>query len=119
LVYSLGRVSRLCMQSGRFLVWSGRHIVEERETMNRHPSLPAQPLARRVADQAFNALERFLHIEAVSGTVLLAAATIALIWANSPAASSYTHLWHMPLTFSLGEHVISRSLHFWINDALM
>lgn len=87
--------------------------------MNRHPSRKALPPAQRVAEKAFNALESFLHIEAVSGIVLLIAAAIALIWANSPSASSYEHLWHTPLLFGLGEHVISYSLHFWINDALM
>ncbi|WP_177410216.1 Na+/H+ antiporter NhaA [Pseudomonas sp. LFM046] len=87
--------------------------------MNLHPSREALPAAQRVADKAFNTLEKFLHIEALSGVVLLIAAAIALIWANSPAAASYEHLWHLPLSFSLGEHVLSHSLHFWINDALM
>ena len=79
----------------------------------------ALPAARRVADKAFSALEHFLHIEAVSGIVLMLAAAIALIWANSSAAESYHHLWHMPLGISLGDMQISQSLHFWINDGLM
>ncbi|MGY4531991.1 NhaA family Na+:H+ antiporter [Pseudomonas sp. TE3786] len=85
-----------------------------------HPLSPkALPAARRVADKAFSALEHFLHIEAVSGIVLMIAAAIALIWANSPAADSYHHLWHLPLGIHLGELQISQSLHFWINDGLM
>lgn len=87
--------------------------------MNQAPSPKALPAAQRIADKAFSALERFLHIEAVSGIVLLIAAAAALIWANSPYASSYTHLWHLPLSFGIGDFVISNSLHFWINDALM
>lgn len=87
--------------------------------MNQDPSRKALPSAQRLADKAFDALERFLHIEAVSGIVLLVSAALALIWANSPAASSYEHLWHMPLSVGIGEHVVSYSLHFWINDALM
>lgn len=83
------------------------------------PSRKALPAAQRIADKAFSALEHFLHIEAVSGIVLLLAAAIALIWANSPAAESYEHLWHLPLGFSLGDFSVSHSLHFWINDALM
>lgn len=83
------------------------------------PSRKALPAAQRIADKAFNALEHFLHIEAVSGIVLLLAAAVALIWANSPAAASYAHLWHTPLGFSLGDFSVSHSLHFWINDALM
>ncbi|MBN8830654.1 MAG: Na+/H+ antiporter NhaA, partial [Sphingomonadales bacterium] len=67
----------------------------------------------------FATLEHFLHIEAVSGIVLLAAAAIALIWANSPLVGSYHALWHLPLSIGLGSFSFSQSLHFWINDGLM
>ena len=87
--------------------------------MNRAPSRQTLPRAQLVADRAFAALSRFLHIEAVSGVVLLFAAAIALIWANSPAAASYHALWHAPLTLGIGPYVSAQSLHFWINDALM
>lgn len=87
--------------------------------MKHHLSPKALPAARRMADKAFQALEHFFHIEAVSGIVLMLAAAVALIWANSPAADSYHHLWHMPLSISLGDWVVSQSLHFWINDGLM
>ncbi|EJT85673.1 Na+/H+ antiporter NhaA [Pseudomonas putida S11] len=72
-----------------------------------------------MAERAFANLERFLHIEAVSGIVLLVAAIAALIWANSPAAESYDALWHTPLTIGVGSLIYSQSLHFWINDGLM
>ncbi|WP_174235575.1 Na+/H+ antiporter NhaA [Pseudomonas sp. JS3066] len=87
--------------------------------MNQAPSRKALPAVQRIADKAFSAFEKFLHIEAVSGIVLLIAAAAALTWANSPYASSYEHLWHMPLSIGIGDFVISNSLHFWINDALM
>ncbi|BBH45669.1 Na+/H+ antiporter NhaA [Pseudomonas sp. KU43P] len=77
------------------------------------------PRAQRIAQRAFANLERFLHIEAVSGIVLLIAAVAALIWANSPAAASYDALWHAPVTFGVGSLVFSQSLHFWVNDGLM
>jgi Na+:H+ antiporter, NhaA family len=51
--------------------------------------------------------------------VLLIAAALALIWANSPFADDYHALWHLPLSIGLGEFGFSKSLHFWINDALM
>jgi NhaA family Na+:H+ antiporter len=72
-----------------------------------------------LTERALSTLERFLHVEAFSGVVLLCAAAIAVIWANSPAADSYHHLWHTTLTLSIGELVCSQSLHFLINDALM
>src|SRR5690606_28087511 len=74
---------------------------------------------RLVAERVFNALERFLHVEAVSGVVLLIVTAAALIWANSPAGASYQHFWHAPVTFGFGEYSISQSLHFWVNDGLM
>jgi NhaA family Na+:H+ antiporter len=77
------------------------------------------PRAQRFAERAFATLDRFLHIEAVSGVILLLAAAIALIWANSPFAHSYHNLWHLPLSVGLGDFVYSQSLHFWINDGLM
>nr|WP_262416863.1 MULTISPECIES: Na+/H+ antiporter NhaA [unclassified Pseudomonas] len=66
-----------------------------------------------------SALERFSHIEAVSGIVLLLAAIVALIWANSPAAATYEHFWNTPVTLGLGDYSVSRSLHFLVNDGLM
>ncbi len=77
------------------------------------------PRAQQLAQRAFATLERFLHVEAVSGVVLLIAALAALAWANSSIAESYDALWHTPLTFGLGSMVFSQSLHFWINDGLM
>ena len=79
----------------------------------------ALPRIQLFAERAFATFERFSHVEAVSGVVLLLAAAVALIWANSPQAASYHHLWHLPLSIGIGEHVFSRSLHFWVNDGLM
>ncbi|QEZ43885.1 Na+/H+ antiporter NhaA [Cupriavidus oxalaticus] len=88
-------------------------------TVDHPPPQQQLPRAQVLAEKAFSALEHFLHIEAVSGIVLLAAAGIALLWANSPAAESYHALWHTPLSFGVGSYLVSQSLHFWINDALM
>ena len=51
--------------------------------------------------------------------MLLIAAAVALLWANSPFAESCRTLWHLPSSVGLGEAALSRSLHFWINDGLM
>lgn len=87
--------------------------------MTRPASVAAPPRAQQVTERALNALEHFLHTEAVSGIVLLLAAAAALIWANSSFADGYEHFWHTPLSFGFGDLQISYSLHFWINDALM
>ena len=106
------------MQQRQVKRWSGRHAERVRPMDHQ---LPAEdlPRAQFLAERAFTTLQRFLHVEAVSGSVLLIAAGTALIWANSPFAPAYHALWHLPLSIGLGEFVFSRSLHFWINDTLM
>lgn len=92
--------------------------------MSRRPSaprLPAFPLprAQRLTERVLSTVDRFIHVEAASGIVLLIAAAVALVWANSPWAASYHAVWHAPLSLGLGPWQVSQSLHFWINDALM
>jgi NhaA family Na+:H+ antiporter len=60
-----------------------------------------------------------LAIEASSGVVLLLAALVALLWANSPWRASYTALWHTPMGLRVGPFSFQRDLHFVINDGLM
>lgn len=86
-----------------------------------HESIPpgASPRARRLARQLLRPIDRFLHVEASSGIILLVAAMAALIWANSPWAAHYEHLLHTPVSLGFGEHILARSVHFWVNDILM
>lgn len=77
------------------------------------------PRAQQLVERAFDTLQRFLHIEAMSGVVLLFASAVALMWANSSIKDSYDALWHLPLSIGIGNFEFSRSLHFWINDGLM
>jgi len=64
-------------------------------------------------------IQEFLHQEASGGILLIIATVIALVWANSPFAESYHHLWHTYLTIDLGGMGLKYSLHHWINDGLM
>jgi NhaA family Na+:H+ antiporter len=85
------------------------------------PSAPPEawePLIR-LARLAGRPLERFLRIQAASGILLLLAAAAALVWANSPWAASYRHLWHAPLGLSVGSFTFSRPLEWFVNDVLM
>ena len=84
-------------------------------------SLPpeASSRAHRLGRMVARPVERFLHVEASSGILLLVAAVVALAWANSPWASSYEHLLHTPISIGFGEHVSTRTVHFWINEILM
>ncbi len=51
--------------------------------------------------------------------MLLAAAAVALLWANSPWQQSYVDLWHTRLTIGLGSHELDLDLREWINEGLM
>ena len=61
----------------------------------------------------------FAHKQSSGGIVLIAAAVIALVWANSPWGESYSTLWHTKLTIGVGDFSISKDLTHWINDGLM
>src|SRR5690606_13413049 len=88
-------------------------------TMHRYHPRQELPRTQLLTERALATLERFLHIEAAIGIVLLIAATAALIWANSPFAHDYHALWHLPVSLGLGRFTTSQSLHFLINDGLM
>ncbi len=60
-------------------------------------------------------IQQFIHIQGISSVFLLAAAIIALVWANSPWQESYHHVWEMELSLSQ----LRLPVHAWINDALM
>ena len=74
---------------------------------------------RTLAERAFRPFQQFAHEASAGGIVLLACTVLALIWANSPWASSYVHLWEQKITVGSPGWGLSLSLHHWINDGLM
>ena len=75
---------------------------------------------RRLARRIGRPMLRFLRIEAASGVLMLAAAVVALVWANSPWRDSYLDLLHIHLRLELGSVlVLDEPVEAWINDALM
>lgn len=77
------------------------------------------PLGHRISQSISDTVSRLIHIEAFGGIVLILAAVIALIWANSPYAQTYHDFWNQTVGVVLGDFSMSGSLHFWVNDALM
>lgn len=65
------------------------------------------------------AVREFLGTEVVGGAVLLVAAAVALIWANSAWQSGYDGLWHTELGINLGRWGLSLDLREWVNEGLM
>lgn len=65
-------------------------------------------------------VNRFLHIEAASGIVLLICTATALALANSPLAGWFATVWHTPVSLSLGGLMLSGDVgHLIVNDGLM
>lgn len=77
--------------------------------------LPKKSPLRR----ARSALRTFLHQEAAGGIVLIAAAVLAMIAANSDVAESYFDFLHFATGPVLVEHLGPMTVHLWINDGLM
>src|SRR5947207_3579121 len=66
-----------------------------------------------------NALRQFLKLEAAGGFVLMGAAVLALILANTPLAWLYDGLLDTPVAVQLGALEIAKPMLLWINDGLM
>jgi Na+/H+ antiporter NhaA len=64
-------------------------------------------------------LRDFLSTETGGAVALLAAAVVALAWANSPWSHSYESVWTTRLSIRLGGSGISQDLRHWVNDGLM
>jgi len=66
-----------------------------------------------------DALREFLAEESTGGLLLVAAAVVALAWANSPWSASYFSFWHHELTVGVGRFTLTDDLQHWVNDGLM
>tara|TARA_B100000586_G_scaffold71558_1_gene50174 strand:- start:1214 stop:2599 length:1386 start_codon:yes stop_codon:yes gene_type:complete len=80
---------------------------------------------RRLAKTIGRPVRKFLGIEASSGILLVIAALVALIWANSPWSNSYHDLWDTEIMISFGDsislehHGHPLTLGQFVNDVLM
>jgi NhaA family Na+:H+ antiporter len=80
---------------------------------------PTASSPRPLPSRLLKPIQQFMQAEASGGLLLLAAAALALAWANSPWGASYERLWETPITLGLPGLALRESLHLWINDALM
>jgi NhaA family Na+:H+ antiporter len=63
--------------------------------------------------------QQFVETGSIGGIILLATTAVALVWANSPWAESYEHLWEQKVVIGPAGNALELTLHQWINDALM
>ena len=73
----------------------------------------------RPVEAVIRPFQEFAHKESSGGLLLIAAAIVALVWANSPWGDSYAALWETKLSVGLGSFSIEKDLTHWINDGLM
>jgi len=66
-----------------------------------------------------NLLKDFIKLEAASGIILVFAAILAMVIANSPLDKFYDLLLDLPVEIRIGPLLIAKPLLLWINDGLM
>lgn len=90
-------------------------------TLRKVPSIPPEAWKPVVGapGEAPRPLERFFVIAASSGVLMLGAAVVALLWANSPWGDSYAQFWQVPIALRFGDLALERNLQWLINDVLM
>ena len=79
---------------------------------------PLAPVAR-VLPRALHALSEFFRLEAAGGILLIGAAALALLCANSPLEEFYDRFQELPVQVSVGDFAIAKPLLLWINDGFM
>ena len=73
------------------------------------------PRSRRI----IGPLAEFLQTEAAGGAVLLAAALLGVIWANSPWSDAYASFWSSEVGLGSGDLALRLDLRHWVNEGLM
>jgi Na+/H+ antiporter NhaA len=86
----------------------------------------AEPAARRggfgeraITRAIAGPLRGFLRTESGGAVALLAAAVLALVWANAAPPHSYESVWRTTLSIRIGDAGIAQDLCHWVNDGLM
>lgn len=64
-------------------------------------------------------IRQFLRLEAAGGLLLIIAAIIALVMANTPLQAIYQQFLDIPVAVKVAALEIDKPLILWINDFLM
>ena len=96
-------------------------MLGSRREMTRHkrPQHDPTPHSDRSAEDTASPFQEFFHAESSGGILLLAATSVALLWANSPWADAYHEIWQTPISIAVGPHALTETVLEWINDGLM
>jgi NhaA family Na+:H+ antiporter len=98
--------------------WSAR-----RSDVSEHPAPELRPTwsvsDRFLPRTVLRPLQDFLSTSTASAFLLLVAAVVALVWANSPFGDVYDRFWHTTIGLGVGSWSIELDLQHWVNDGLM
>ena len=83
------------------------------------PAAAAPPVPTRIALSAMRATREFLQQESAGGIVLMVAALLALVLANSPLAGGYFGALSTEVAVTVGGAGVVKPALLWINDGLM
>lgn len=84
-----------------------------------HAPRASAKLPARVLTSLKTPWEQFTQTETSSGIILIVAAVIAFVWANSPLAGSYFAMQDVEVGFTFGSFTLSYTMAQWVNDLLM
>ena len=70
-------------------------------------------------DKAFGRIQEFIRLETSGGIILMIAAVLAMIIANSPLATAYDAILGTYIKVGIGSFEIAKPAILWINDGLM
>ncbi len=76
-------------------------------------------MIRKTIQKNTGAWREFLRLESAGGLILVGAAILALVLANSPLADLYTQFLGLKLTVMVESFGVSKPLNLWVNDGLM
>lgn len=76
-------------------------------------------IVKALPSRAVRGLQEFFRLEAAGGILLIAAAVLAMLFANSPLAALYDGFRELPVQVRIGKLDLAKPLLLWINDGLM
>jgi Na+:H+ antiporter, NhaA family len=95
------------------MIWAGSELQWRQVMSETTPTKPARNTT------LISVVKNFLQLESASGILLVLAAIVALLLANSPLAHWYAALLDTPVAIQVGAFAIHKPLLLWINDGLM
>jgi Na+:H+ antiporter, NhaA family len=73
----------------------------------------------RALSSSIAGIAEFLRLESIGGMMLVVAAAVAMIWANSASVDYYEAVLDVPVSVQAGAMSVAKPLLLWINDGLM